>query len=79
MIVASVGIMSLVSTIVTPMICLQRVLDSLGPLNTLISSGRSLEVVGALNDLMLWGGESMSSCLQRRLKLWLSRIEHRSD
>jgi hypothetical protein len=46
---ASVGIMSLLSTVVAPMINLQRVLGTLGPLNTLIPSNRSLEIVGALN------------------------------
>jgi hypothetical protein len=50
---ASVGIMSLVSTVVGPTICLQWVLGSLGPLNALISSGRSLKIVGALNHLTL--------------------------
>jgi hypothetical protein len=48
---ASVGIMSLVPTVVAPTICLQWVLGSLGPLNALISSGRSLEIIGALNHL----------------------------
>jgi hypothetical protein len=72
---ASVGIMSLVSIVVAPTICLQWVLGSLGPPNALISSGRSLETVGALNHLMLRGGKSLSSCLRP----WLSRMEHRSD
>jgi hypothetical protein len=76
---ASVGIMSLVSTVVTPTICLQWVLSSLGPLNTLISSTRSLEIVGALNHLMMRGGKPLSSCLRPCLKLQLSRTEHRSD
>jgi hypothetical protein len=75
---ASVGIMSLVSTVVAPTICLQWVLGSLGPLNALISCGRSLEIVGALNHLTLWGEKSLSSCLWSWLKLWLSRMEHRS-
>jgi hypothetical protein len=61
---ASVGVMSLVSIVVAPTISLQRVLGSLGPLNTLISSSRSLEIIGALNHLTLWGGKSLSSCLQ---------------
>jgi hypothetical protein len=43
---ASVGIMSHVSTVVAPTTCLQWVLGSLDPLNALISSGRSLEIVG---------------------------------
>jgi hypothetical protein len=66
---ASVGIMSLVSTVVAPTISLQRVLDSLGPLNTLISSSRSPEIVGVLNHLMLQGGKSLSSFLRTWLKL----------
>jgi hypothetical protein len=49
----SVGVMSLVSTVVAPTICLQWVLGSLGPLNTLISSSWSLEIVGALNHMTL--------------------------
>jgi hypothetical protein len=76
---ASVGIMSLLSTVVAPTISLQRVLGSLGPLITLIPSSRSLETVGALNHLMLWGRKSLSSCLRTWLKLWLSRMEHRSN
>jgi hypothetical protein len=76
---ASVGIMSLVSTVVAPTICLQWVLGSLGPLNALISSGRSLESVGVLNHMMLWGGKSLSRCLQSWQKLRLSRTEHRSS
>jgi hypothetical protein len=43
---ASFGVISLVSTVVAPTISLQRVLGSLGPLNTLILSSRSLEIVG---------------------------------
>jgi hypothetical protein len=43
---ASVGVMSLFTTVVEPMISLLRVLGSLGPLNTLIPSSRSLEIVG---------------------------------
>jgi hypothetical protein len=57
---ASAGIMSIVSTVVAPMISLQRVLDSWGPLNTLIPSSRSLEIVGALNQLTLCGRKSLS-------------------
>jgi hypothetical protein len=49
----SVGIMSLFTTVLAPTISLQRVLGRLGPLNTLIPSGRSLEIVGALNHLTL--------------------------
>jgi hypothetical protein len=52
---ASVGIMSLLSTVVAPTISLEWVLGSLDPLNTLIPSSRSLEIIGALNHLTLWG------------------------
>jgi hypothetical protein len=74
---ASIGVMLLFTTIIAPTISLLRVLDSLGSLNTLIPSSRSLEVVVALNHLTLWGRESLSSCLRPLLKLWLSRMEHR--
>jgi hypothetical protein len=76
---ASIGVMSLFTTIIAPMINLLRVLGSLGSLNTLIPSNRSLEVVGVLNHLTLWGRESLSSCLRPWQKLWLSRMEHRSS
>jgi hypothetical protein len=75
----SVGVMSLFSIVVAPTISLQQFLGSLGPLNTLILSSRSLEIVGVLNHLTLWGRKSLSSCLRPRLKLWLSRMEHRSS
>jgi hypothetical protein len=74
---ASAGIMSLLSTVVAPTISLQWILGSLGPLNTLIPSSRSLGIAGALNHLMLQGRKSMSSCLRPRLQLQLSRTEHR--
>jgi hypothetical protein len=76
---ASVGVMSLFTTVVAPTISLLQVLGSLGPLNTPIISSMSLEIVGALNHLMLWGRESLSSCLRPWLKLRLSRTEHRSS
>jgi hypothetical protein len=76
---ASVGVMSLFTTVVAPMISLLWVLGSLGPLNTLIPSNRSLEIVGVLNPLTLWGRESLSSYLWPWLKLWLSRMEHTSS
>jgi hypothetical protein len=76
---ASVGVMSLVSIVVAPMISLQRVFGCLGPLNTLIPSSRNLDIIGALNHLMLRGGKSLSSCLRPWLKLLLSRIEQRSS
>jgi hypothetical protein len=66
---ASVGVMSLFTTVVAPMISLLRAIGSLGPLNTLIPSSRSLEIIGVLNHLMLWGRESLSSCLRPWLKL----------
>jgi hypothetical protein len=50
---ASVGVMSLLSIVVAPMIILQWVLGSLGPLKTLIPSSRSLEIVGVLSHLTL--------------------------
>jgi hypothetical protein len=52
---ASIGVMSLFTTAIAPTVGLLWVLGSLGPLNTLILSSRGLEVVGALNHLMLWG------------------------
>jgi hypothetical protein len=61
---ASIGVMSLVTTVIAPMVSLLRVLSSLGSLNTLIPSSRSLEVVGTLNHLTLWDSESLSSCLR---------------
>jgi hypothetical protein len=76
---ASIGVMSLFTTVIAPTVSLLRVLGSLGSLNTLIPSSGSLEVVGALNHLMLWGRESLSSCLWCWLKLRLSRMEHRSS
>jgi hypothetical protein len=76
---ASIGVMSLFTTFIAPMISLLWVLGSLGSLNTLITSRRGLEVVGALNHLTLRGRESLSSCLQPWQKLRLSRTEHRSS
>jgi hypothetical protein len=68
--------MSFFTIVVAPTISLHWVLGGLGPLNTLINSCRSLEIVGALSQLMLWGRESLSSCLRPWLKLWLSRTQH---
>jgi hypothetical protein len=76
---ASIGVMSLFTTVIAPTVSLLQVLGSLGSLNTMIPSSKSLEVVGALNHLTLWGREFLSSCLQRLLKLQLSRMEHRSS
>jgi hypothetical protein len=76
---ASIGVMSLFTTVIAPTVNLLWVLGSLGSLNTLIPSSRSLEVVGVLNHLTLWGRESLSSCQRPWLKLRLSRIKHRSS
>jgi hypothetical protein len=76
---ASIGVMSLFTTVIAHMVSLLRVLGSLGSLNTLIPSSRSLEVVGVLNHLTLRGRESLSSCLRPWLKLQLSRMKHRSS
>jgi hypothetical protein len=76
---ASIGVMSMFTTVIAPTISLLWVLGSLGSLNTLIPSSRSLEVGGALNHLTLRGRESLSSCLRPWLKLRLSRTEHRSS
>jgi hypothetical protein len=76
---ASIGIMSLFTTTIASTVSLLWVLGSLGPLNTLIPSNRSLEVIGVLNHLTLWGRESLSSGLRAWQKLRLSRTEHRSS
>jgi hypothetical protein len=76
---ASVGIMSLLSTVVAPKISLQGVLGNLAPLKTLIPSSRSPENVGMLNHLMLYSRKSLSSCLWLQLELQLNRTEHRSS
>jgi hypothetical protein len=76
---ALVGVMSLFSTVVAPMISFQWVLGSLGPLNTLIPSNRSLEIVGALSHLTLQSKKSLSTCLWPGLILRLSRTERRSS
>jgi hypothetical protein len=76
---ASIGIMSMFTTAIAPTVSLLRVLGSLGSQNTLIPSNRSLEVVGVLNYLTLWGRESLSSGLRPWQKLRLSRMEHRSS
>jgi hypothetical protein len=76
---ASIGVMSQFTTVIAPTVSLLQLLGSLGSLNTLIPSTRSLEVVGVLNHLMLWGRESLSSCLRPWLKQRLSRMEHRSS
>jgi hypothetical protein len=75
---ASIGVMSLFTTAIAPTVSLLRVLGSLDSLNTLIPSSRSLEVVRALNHLMLQGRESLSICLCPWQKLRLRRMEHMS-
>jgi hypothetical protein len=50
---ASIGVMSQFTIVIAPMVSLLWVLGSLGPLNTLIPSNRSLEIIGALNHLTL--------------------------
>jgi hypothetical protein len=76
---ASIGIISLFTTAIAPTVSLLRVVGSLGSLNTLIPSNMSLEIVGALNHLTLWGRESLSCCLRPWQKLRLSRTEHKSS
>jgi hypothetical protein len=61
---ASIGVMSLFTTAIAPTVRLLRVFGSLGSLNTLIVSSRSLEVVGMLNHLTLRGRQSLYSCLR---------------
>jgi hypothetical protein len=58
---ASVGIISLLTTVEAPMISLRWVLGSLGPMNILTPSSRGLEIVRALHNSMLRGRESLSS------------------
>jgi hypothetical protein len=60
---ASIGIMSLFTVVIAPTVSLLWLLGSLGSLNTLISSSRSLEIIGALNHLTLWGRDFLASCL----------------
>jgi hypothetical protein len=60
---ASIGVISLFTIVIAPTISFLQVLGSLGSLNTLIPSSRSLEVVRELNHLMLRCRESLSSCL----------------
>jgi hypothetical protein len=71
--------MTLVTTCIALLLQLHWVLSRLGPLNILISKRRGIEIVGLLDHLTLWGSESLSSYLRPRLKLWLSRMDHRSS
>jgi hypothetical protein len=50
---ASIGVTSLLTTVIALMISLLRVMGSFGSLNTLIPSSRGLEVVGTPNHLTL--------------------------
>jgi hypothetical protein len=72
---ASIGVMSLFTTVIAHTISLLWVLGSLDSLNTLIPSSRSQGVVGAPNHLTLWGRASLSSYLRP----WLKLMEHRSS
>jgi hypothetical protein len=58
---ALVGIVTTFSTSITLPFSRRWVLSRLGPLNILIPSCRGLEIVEALNHLMLWGRKSLSS------------------
>jgi hypothetical protein len=57
----SIGKMIFLSTSIALPLSQHWVLGSLSPLNILISSSRSLEIVGALNHLILQDGESLSN------------------
>jgi hypothetical protein len=63
-IAALIGVMSLFTIVIAPTVSLLWVLGSFGSLNTLIPSRSSLEVIGALNRMMLRGRESLSNCLR---------------
>jgi hypothetical protein len=52
---ASMGVMSLFTTVIAPTISLLSVLGSLGSLNTLIPISRSLEVIGGAESLDVVG------------------------
>jgi hypothetical protein len=56
-----VGKMTFLATGITLPFRPHWVLSGLGPLIILISNSRDLEIVGALNHLMLRGRESLSS------------------
>jgi hypothetical protein len=74
-----VGKVTFLPTSVAPPFTLLWVMSSLSPLNTLIPSSRSLEVIGALHHLALRGRLSLPSYLWLQLKQRLSRLEHRSS
>jgi hypothetical protein len=66
---ALIGKMTLLATGIALSFRLHWVLSAIGPLNILIPSSRSLEIVGALNNLTLRGREPLSSWQRPRLKL----------
>jgi hypothetical protein len=76
---ASIGKMTFLSTCIALPFSLHWVLSSRGPRNILTFNSRSLEIVGALNYLMLRSRESLSSWLRSRLILRLNKMEHRSS
>jgi hypothetical protein len=76
---ALVGIVTSFTTSIAVPFRRRWVYSSLGPLNILISSTRSLEIVGALNHLAMWGRESLSSWVRPLLKQRLRRMEHKSS
>jgi hypothetical protein len=57
---ALVGIVTSFTTSIALPIDQRKVLGSLGPLNTLIPSSKSLEIVGVLNGLTLWSRKPFS-------------------
>jgi hypothetical protein len=65
---APIGKMTFLYTSIALPFSLHWILSSLSPLNILISSSKSLEIVGALSDLTLWSRESLSNRLWPRLK-----------
>jgi hypothetical protein len=73
---ASIGKMTILSTSIALSFSLHWFLRSQ---NILTSTSKSLEIVWALNHLMLQGRESLSSRLWSRLILQLDRTEHRSS
>jgi hypothetical protein len=58
---ALIGIVASFFTSIAPLFSQRWVLSCLGPLNILISSSRGLEIVGALNHLVLHSRKSLSS------------------
>jgi hypothetical protein len=58
---ASIGMMTFFSTSIALLFNWHWVFSSLGPLNILASNSRGLEIIGALNHLMLQGREWLTS------------------